>query len=285
MTIFSKILIPVEYSIIDIKIIDNAIKTAIKCNCNEIDLLCVIDPNAVGFFATPESGLSIGFPMLVQFENSVKEKMNTLHGQIKEKYNITVSSSVSVGTLLHTIEEYVEENEINLIIMNAEYKTGVGEFMFGSKAQRISSKITCPVLTIQPSAQIGEINKIVLPIENFYPQNKMQYVLHLAKLFKAEIHLLILRNTLQSAFRQNDSILSQVTADLNIEEIRNITIVLNSENITDAILEYAEKEGVDLILVNPGDESKLTGRFIETTGGNIVNHTPVPVLTIKKRKI
>lgn len=282
MKLFDKILVPVDFSALSTLGIQRAMNTAAKCNCHEIHLVSVVDINTVGYFVTAETCLPMDYQL---FQNELKvaeEKMDEIKKTFQPQEGISMIYKVTDGNLVSVISNYVEEHAIDLIVMGTSGTGGIQEFIFGSNAQHIAATIPCPLLTLQPYDDPGTIQKIIVPVETFYPQNKLHYALIFAKLFSAEIHLVCLQQKLEESEKQTADILQQITAQLITEQISYKVFASVGKNITDVILRYAEKERVDLILVNPGKESKLTGKFIETTGGQIINHAHVPVLTVKK---
>ncbi len=285
MKLFKKILAPVDFSAISKAGIQRAIDTAVQCNSDEIHLLSVVDLNTIGYLVTPETGMAIDYQTLSTSLQEAKMRMLEIEGSLPEGHdNITFICKVEEGELTSVINDYILKNEIDLLIMGTAGTQGIREFIFGSNAQRLASEIPCPVLTLQPYGQFEGINKMIVPVEDFYPENKLQYAITLAGLFHAEIHLVCLQEKLQSKEYNTFSILVKIKELLSRENIPFKTLASGGKNITDAILRYAEKESIDLILVNPGEESKLTGKYIESTGGQIVNHAQVPVLTIKKNE-
>jgi nucleotide-binding universal stress UspA family protein len=282
MKLFDKILVPVDFSALSTLGIQRAMNTATRCNCHEIHLVSVVDFNTVGYFVTAETCLPMDYQL---FQNELKvaeEKMDEIKKTFQPQEGISMIYKVTDGNLVSVIHNYVEEHAIDLVVMGTSGTGGIQEFIFGSNAQHIAATIPCPLLTLQPYDDPGTIQKIIVPVETFYPENKLHYALIFAKLFSAEIHLVCLRHKLEESDKQTADILQQITAQLATEQISYKVFASVGKNITDVILRYAEKERVDLILVNPGKESKLTGKFIETTGGQIINHAHVPVLTVKK---
>lgn len=283
MQLFNKILIPVNFSILSEIAIKKAIDTALQCKSTELHLLSVADSTATGYFITAETGMVLSLPSFNEYEISLKARMVELENFIIENSGLKVAGTVLAGNRIQIINDYVTGHDIDLIVIATENTTGFREFIFGSDAQRITSQTICPVLTIQPYTLKGSIQKIILPVEDFYPENKLRYAIELAELFNAEIHLLCLSEKSNLAVYDTYIILKRIVEKFEEKQIRYKVMAADGKNITDSILQYSEIESIDLILVNPGEESKLTGRFIETTGGHIVNHASVPVLTIKKK--
>ena len=283
MNLFNKILIPVDFSKLSEIAIAKAVETALQCGSAELHLVCVINLSAMGYFITPETGMALTLPSINEQQDLLKEKMADLERSIKENCSIKLMSTVLTGNMVDVLNDYVAAYSIDLIVIATINTTGLKEFIFGSEAQHIVSKANCPVLTIQPYTAHESMQKIILPVEGFYPENKLHYAIELAQLFNAEIHLLCLTEKANSVEHDSYSIINCIIEKFEEKHIAYKVKKTEEKNITEMILQYSETGSIDLILVNPGEQSKLTGKYIETTGGHLVNHASVPVLTIKKK--
>lgn len=282
MNLFNKILVPVDFTSLSHESIKRAVNIASICGTKEIHLLSVADIGTMGYFVTTEMCLPFDNNFFKTTLVETTEKMEALIEGLDQIEGIVFLGKVLEGNLFRVIREYVAENYIDLVVMGTHGTGGIHELVFGSNAQEIVSSVSCPVLSLQLSDRHDSIKKMMVPIEGFYPGKKLYFAIQLAKLFDAEIHLLSQTNRLDSSVKMNFTILYRITELLDKEKIRYKVFACYEKNLTDAMLGYAEKESIDLILVNPGNESKLTGRFIETTGGYIVNHAQMPVLTVKR---
>ncbi len=284
MNLFNKILVPVDFSSLSHESIERAVKIATLCGSKEIQLLSVVDINNLGYFVTTEMCLPIEYNHFNANLVEAGKKMEALTAGLNHVHveGITVTGKILEGNFFRVIRDYVAENYIDLVVMGTHGTGGIREFVFGSHAQEIVTSVNCPVLSLQPSDQHDNIKKMIVPVESFYPGKKLYFAIQLAKIFDAEIHLVSQVNQLHSSVKMTFTILFRVTEVLDKEKIRYKVFASEDKNITEAMLAYAEKESIDLILVNPGNESKLTGKFIETTGGYIVNHAHVPVLSVKR---
>lgn len=282
MKLFTKILVPLDFSSTSLIGMQRALQTAMQCKSQEIHLISVVDINTTGYFVTADTCLPIDYQVFTDQLKLASANLEKWKSDCQIPERTRLISNVLEGSFSELIPSYVKEHDIDLIVMGTAGTGGIQEFIFGSHAQEIASQSPCPVLTLQPHSRQDTIRKIIVPVENFYPANKLNYAAALAGLFTAEIHLVCLRKKWDKTDHITQSILQKIKKELTVAEISCRIFVSDGRNITDAILRYAEKEMIDLILVNPGAESKLTGKFIETTGGQIIHHTRIPVLTIQK---
>ena len=57
---------------------------------------------------------------------------------------------VAEGSPLSQILEYATTNNIDLIVMGTQGRTGLSQFLVGSVAERVVRHASCPVLTVRP---------------------------------------------------------------------------------------------------------------------------------------
>ncbi len=284
MDLFTKILVPVDFSEISLKGVQRAKAIALRCRSREIHLLFALDSSYAGLFVTSEMCLPVNYTISKANLKDAEAKMENLRSALQQETSLTVMGSVLEGNLSHVCKNYVSDSAIDLIIMATHGTGGIREFIFGSHAQDIISTVNCPVLSLQPFEEYNSIKKILLPVESFYPEKKLFFAIQLTKYFDAEIHLVSLIDKPDWLTNMTNSIIFRITEVLNRARINYKIFTSEKNNITDVVLAYAERESLDLILINPGKESRLTGKFIETTGGSIINHTRVPVLTIQRKQ-
>lgn len=285
MIFFKRILVPIDFSSFSKDIVDKAVGMAVRCNSEELHFVGVMNLELVtqGLAAFPA-----GYVDNTVLEREIREARVRL-SEIMDSYDnighIELFAQVLAGEFATSVCRYVKDHSIELIVMGAPSTHGLREFIFGNKAQAIAALAPCPVLTGREFAQ-HEIKKMIVPVEEFYPINKLHYAAILARLFSAEIHLVYLEQNAAGPESKTSIILRQISAQLDLLSIRHKNHgIAGVTNITEAILAYSEAAKIDLILVNPGEESKLTGRRLSPGGPQIVSNSPVPVLTIRKRKL
>jgi nucleotide-binding universal stress UspA family protein len=61
-----------------------------------------------------------------------------------------VSSKIIVGNIVDELVSYSEQNDIDMIIIGTHARQGLEKIMFGSVAEGVVKKASCPVLTIRP---------------------------------------------------------------------------------------------------------------------------------------
>ena len=86
----------------------------------------------------------------------VEQVAESAKGSIQERYASQLSDTQEYETQLLSgyasteILRFVEEKDIDLIVMGSHGLTGLAHVLFGSTADRVVRKATCSVLTIRP---------------------------------------------------------------------------------------------------------------------------------------
>ena len=138
------------------------------------------------------------------------------------------------------------------------------------------------MLCVYPESNASRVKKIVLPIEEFIPKRKIRLAYELAKKFAANVHLISLDKYGNGLNKDNTKVL--MASYQYLKDITNIPIecrTVMGNNLAQATVRYAENIGADLILVNVGSESFFKQDPLRRWGGNIVNHSSIPVLSVQ----
>jgi hypothetical protein len=97
------------------------------------------------------------------------------------------------GSIISTLRQYHEAHNIDLVLVCNEIspRNPVNNL---KKAGDLSSYINCPVIYALTVPDLPELSKIVLPVDEFLPVNKIRIAIYLASQFNAVIHLLAIQD-------------------------------------------------------------------------------------------
>lgn len=148
----------------------------------------------------------------------------------------------------------------DLIVIGRQNPRRRWSFFRGISPDVIAKKSNCPVLTVKPGSLDSRTKVIVIPIRDFLPERKLEWGVLLARRYKAQVHLLAIRETPEPA----QWVLPQVflKAYHHLRENLHHPIEYSSTGRNSparAALNYAEMIMADMILVNPETESGISG--------------------------
>ncbi len=180
-----------------------------------------------------------------------------------------------------------KERNAVLIVTGTHGASGFEEFWIGSNANRLVSSSTCPIITIRAGVNVRRpLRKIVLPVDSTVEtRQKVPFTSQLAHAFKAEIHILGLYTTNVRALKMRvDNYVDQIAKYLEENETRYVIEKQKADNITKKTIEYAKKVNANLISMMSEQETSAVNLFMGSYAAQMVNHSPIPVLTIKAKE-
>jgi len=199
---------------------------------------------------------------------------------------VKTSWKIRKGKIYREVTDEAREQGAMLIVTGTHGASGFEEFWIGSNANKIVSASTCPVITIRGGINIRRpLTRIMIPI-NAAPETrqKASFTGYIAKRHDAEIHILKLYTSKLKTIRNNvDLYAVQVAQYFDGENIRYHVDHMDCENIADATIEYAKKMDANLIAIVTEQEITTANIFLGPYAHQIVNHSPIPVLSIHPR--
>jgi len=212
-----------------------------------------------------------------------EKRLHMLADDIRIKNGCKVDISIKYGKISKKVVEAATEHGADVIVLGTHGVSGVEEFFMGSNAFRVITEAECPVLSVQTHSQKIGFTNILCPIDNSAPsRQKLSYAAELAKHYNSKIHLLgiltVEENALTAKFNK---IFDQMEEYLTKRDIKFTSELVYGENIATTTLKYGEKINADLIVIMTEQEDNLTGIFLGPYAQQVVNHSKIPVMSIK----
>ncbi len=274
-----KILVPVDFSETGKLALEHASFLARLAKA-DLHLLHVM-PAMEYHFEIPEPVMRI--ENHAQVNKIVEQKLAELVEEVRINYGCKATASFSNGKVAHEIVEEVKEENIDLIIMGTHGASGFEEFFIGSNAHKVVTVAPCPVITVQTHAVKLGFTNIVLPIDRtLHSREKTEYAIALAKLFMAKIHIVgLLEEDEDHGNEKLQIVLDQVQHAIEKADVLFSRHTIKGDNLAVEALKYGASVNADLIVIMTEHESEMSGIFLGPRAKQIVNHSKIPVLSIK----
>ena len=279
-TKIKRILVPVDFTKTSEKAISKAVQIA-KVLKAEIFLLHVLEYNSYQFSVLPKEQFLA--PSITEIERLVAKRLDSMRVSIGEKHKIYPEINVTTGHIDSGIIRFSKKKNIDLIIMSTHGASGYKELFIGSNAQRVVTLSNIPVLTIQKKIARNGFKNILVAIDNsLHSREKVNIAMYMAKLFGAKLHILGLPNSNEKAALNKFKIkIASVETAIKAQGISYKTTMGKGKNLATTAVKYADQSNCDLIIINTGHESEITGIFLGAFAQQIVNHAKIPVLSVK----
>ncbi len=219
----------------------------------------------------------------------IKEQFDELMETYQSKLNGgTLSYKLRKGKVYQELANQAKYDDASLLIAGSHGISGYEKFWIGSNANRIVSYSPCPVITIRYAFPFkSRIEKIVLPIDStLETRQKVPYSVRMAKLFDSDIHILAMYSTSVKAVQRKVDGYAQQTAKFIRQHGVNFEVeAIQADNITNSVIQYAEGIDADLISIMTEQETSAANILLGPYAHQMVNNSPIPVLTIQAREI
>jgi nucleotide-binding universal stress UspA family protein len=213
----------------------------------------------------------------------VQAKINEIATELKVKTGGKITTVIKTGKIAANIVETAKETNADMIIMGTHGVSGVEEFFIGSNAFRVVTESHCPVLTVQTHKKKLGFERILMPIDlSSSSTDKVRYVMQLAKKYNSRVNILgILATDDEDEAVRLERLMEQVEKYLDKNDVDFDSQIVEGKNLAETTLKHAKKQKVDLIAIMTEQEENFTGIFLGPFAQQVVNHSKIPVLSVK----
>jgi nucleotide-binding universal stress UspA family protein len=144
---YKKIVVPIDGSGWSERAIPHAVDIA-HSNNSELILLHVFKPPAHEFVG--EISLAHQEDQLQQLREEAKQYLMAVRNKIRSE-KVTVRVQFIEGTgVAGIICDYINSENVDLVVMSSHGRTGISRWLFGSVAQKVMQEVNVPVMLIRP---------------------------------------------------------------------------------------------------------------------------------------
>jgi nucleotide-binding universal stress UspA family protein len=278
-----KILVPCDFSKPAISAFRLALDVA-KQSRGVVHLLNIIE--------LPVLHDSILMPVL-NFEqellNDMRKGAEAKFKKLIEKYNtdnlkIKVIGRVEFGNVFKSIQDYVKEFAIDLVVMGSHGTSGVRELLIGSNAEKVVRRSLVPVL-VSKDYYKGPIKNIVFPntLETEEQEDLVMKVKALQNFFKAKLHIVWVNTPLN--FTADTETRKRLEAFAKRFMFRDYTInVFNHTDEEFGIIQFASSIKAELIAMGTHGRKGFAHMVIGSLAEDVVNHNSGLVWTYSMKR-
>jgi len=273
------ILVGIDFSDCSINALEHAISIARKAKAG-VAMVWInhLDYSKEIFSVEPQN---IEKEVITRFEDFVKKYQYHLHGEKIEYF-------IRKGKVYKEICNVANEIDAFLVVIGTHGSSGFEEFWIGSNANRMVANSKKPIITIRGGVDIGtDLKKIVLPLDSTkITRQKLPITALLAKYFNSEVHILGLYTTTSDDIRYRvRNYVSQAEEYFKENDIKFKSTTKEAENITEETIKYSKKVKANLISIMTEQETTASNLFYGPYASQMVNHSPIPVLSIHVSKL
>ena len=216
-----------------------------------------------------------------EIRNQAQSEINVLKSVIENLTNnkIVVKTELRMGSFFKELKGVCKEVEPYAVILGSQGKSAVERLFFGSNTIHVMKHLTWPLITVPAGARFSSVKKIGLAcdLHEVVDTVPVDEIKMLVNDFKAA--LLVLNTGKQEVYDPEivfeTGLLQEMLIGLN-PSYHFIT----SENLDNGILEFCEKNQIDLLVVFPKRHGLLDALMHKSHSKQLVLHSHVPVLAL-----
>ncbi len=211
--------------------------------------------------------------------NHAQYKLNMLR-ETAEKEGIIASAMLSYQDLLKTINQDVEELNIDLLIMGSKGASGFKEFLIGSNTEKLIRHAGCPVLIVKEAINIQDVKTILFPTDLSSQQIMVaKYAAKWAKMLGAKLCLTKLNTHYQ--WIESANFVKEIetfAGQCGINSFEAMTF--DADYLEDGIIEAAEKVKAGMIIMGTHKRTGIAHVIAGSVAEDVANHAKRLILTI-----
>ena len=271
-----KILVPCDFS----KQAINAYRSALEIatvSKGAIHLLNVIE--------LPVLHDTLLMPVLNFEEELLRELKEKLESQFKKllaKFNprdVKVVFNVRYGAVINMIQDYIQEQSIDLVMVGSHGSSGIREFLIGSNAEKIVRNSPVPVLVLKNYFK-GPIRKIVFPntLDTEKQEDLVMKVKALQNFLKAQLYIVWINTPLN--FTSDNFTYERLNKFAKRFMFKDFSVhVFNYSDEEQGILQFAHQIKANLIAMGTHGRKGVAHVLSGSLAEDVVNHTEAMVWT------
>lgn len=281
----NKILIPTDFSKTSLKAIDHAVHMAKLTNA-ELVLLHASE----NLIADVDAGIMTFVKFQAEYEQEIlnqnTKNLNEVAARIQKKGVKTVSTIIEKGKPYERIVAAAKKIKADLIIMGTHGVSGIREFFLGSNTFNVIRDAHCPVLSIQKSIKDPGFKNVLLPFrDKKHSRENVDEAVSIARLYGATLHVLGIDTEFTKTHKRKIELESKQIQELARKNGVKCNIkVIENAYLADVVLKVAKQKKADLIVIMSDlDRMDIVEYFTGPFAQQIVNHSPIPVLSIRPK--
>ena len=218
-----------------------------------------------------------------QFHRDAEEALFNLKNQILEfspNPKHTIHTIAEFGLLVDSVNDWVEKENIDVVVMGTKGQTADKKITFGSNTLQVIKYVKCPVLAI-PEVFNDVHPKNILFSTDFllpYKRRELKLLSTFAKFFASKISFLYISKFPGLSLRQRDN---QAFLEASFKENKVDFIQLQGTDVTKSINTYLIENPIDMLVMVNTRHSYLENILYQSTIEKIGLKIDIPFLVMQ----
>jgi hypothetical protein len=273
---FSKILLPVVFNRTSRWAVDKAVQLANKFGCDI--LLLHVRPSSTKLSSIPNINWVNGSDGEDQDESGLLLHELEVYGRSQLNDGLLIRFAILNGHWQTVLKDIIIGEHIDLVVIPKSHQRMRTSLLAKVNVNQLSQQTNCPILTVTRRFNVSRMHNIVVPVRDLVPVKKLTLAMYLSLETNSRIYLMGDNNKTPEKCEEY-----LVRAYLLLNKVGKLSVQCALRDNPDSAagtLAYAKDVNADMIVINPGNESRLKGWWNILRGKYLCRESDIPVLTV-----
>ena len=212
----------------------------------------------------------------------VKTLLEKRAEKVRAEANVPVDIMIEKGNVFKKISEVAKNINPLFIVVGFSTNMGLSQIV-GPNMFQVIRESNFPTMTVRGKQHNNGCKSILLPLDlTKETREKVRKAIEIAKMFGASIKVLSVFSSSQRSLENKLISYSHQVRNFIKEKGVPCTIkTIEGNDICKVVLDYADKNDVDLIMIMTKEELSLKEFFIGTTAQKLLATSKIPVMSIR----
>ena len=304
---YKTIMVPTDGSGFDREAIRVALRLAERREA-KIRLVRVLATGSFFGMAAASEGTSVAADVVMGERDAALSELYALAAECRANTTADVTIDLHTGPVADVLEGYAKRHEVDLIVISTHGRSGVARLSLGSVTDSLIRHTSIPVLVVKPPAsylnpQVGDsFRQILVPLDgSTLAEQILPRVITFAALEGSDVTLLHILSPQLFApptevaainpaefdedFTVAQDYLLRIGKELRRHGIAVRTDIVVSENIAEAIADFAGREQADMIAIATHGRGGVARMLRGSVADAVMHRAKKSMLVLKPEKI
>jgi nucleotide-binding universal stress UspA family protein len=197
----------------------------------------------------------------------------------KTQGKLDIGTGINTGSFFGELETVCERIKPYAVVIGSQGTTAAERLFFGGHAIYAMKHLTWPLITVSPQAKFSGIKKIgfACDFDNVVDTIPLDEIKMLVNDFHAELYIL---NIGKTEIFEPDVVFESVVLKEKLKDIKPCYHFIANKNTDEGIIDFAEKNGIDLLIVLPKRHDLFDKLIHKSHTKQLVLHSHIPVMAL-----
>ncbi len=201
----------------------------------------------------------------------------------RSQAEVLVETIIRHGAFFTELKDVCNSSKPYTVVMGSQGTTAAERLFLGGHADYATRHLEWPVITVPEGVGFSSIKKIGLAcdFDKVIEITPVDEIKLLVNDFNAELHVV---NTGKKKLFNPETVFGSGMLQEMLHELKPAYHIITSENTDDGIMEFAEKNEIDLLIVLPKRHGFLDRLLHRSHTKQLVLHSHVPVMALHQHE-